>query len=337
MLDSFEITNIQNENFKSNVKLNDELYFNYDKTEHIHRATLDGKEIICYGYCFDVRNPEERTIDTLNTLVRNSDEFKTNFRFLNGHYILLFNFDSTWKMITDAVSMTPVYVDVENRKVLVEDFEGSNSINGFNILNLNEFSFERIDIQTNRLTNENLERKILDLVSVQYNYFANKSITLNFRRNNMNKALISILYPVLNNQTLNLRESDSLTHKVGSWLARDFKMNVIDETSDPITDYMANVHLLGFNSFINKELPLTESEYQEFENEMGIKESYPNRVKAEFNLLNNLNYRNERKPFLMYDPFNVVEIQAVIYNFIHDKKFRPLNRIIKILYPSIDF
>lgn len=337
MLNSFEISNIQNEEYKTNVKLNDDLYFNCSREDLINEVSLGDKKLICYGYCFDVRKPESNTADTLKHLINRSENFLTDIRFLNGHYILLFNFEGEWKMITDAVGMTPVYIDRENKKVLVEDFEGSLNINGFNILSLEDYTTERLSVKTSLLSNENLERKILNLVSEQYKYFEDESLTINFRRNNMNKALIAILSPVLKNQTLNLRENDNLTQKVGSWISRDFKMNVIDENTEPTALYMANVHLMNFNSFLDKDLESTEEEINEFESEFGLEDTSSNKTKVEYNLLHNLNYRNERKPYLMYDPFNVVEIQSFIYNYIKDSKFNPLNRIIKLLHPSIDF
>src|SRR5699024_6943603 len=57
----------------------------------------------------------------------------------------------------------------------------------------------------------------------------------------------------------------------------------------------------------------------------------------EYNLLNKLNYRNEPKPQLMYDPFNVMAIQEIIYRFSDGSNFDPLKRIVKILHPAIDF
>jgi len=116
MLNSFEISNIQNEEYKTNVKLNDDLYFNCSREDLINEVSLGDKELICYGYCFDVRKPESNTADTLKHLINRSENFLTDIRFLNGHYILLFNFEGEWKMITDAVGMTPVYIDRENKK-----------------------------------------------------------------------------------------------------------------------------------------------------------------------------------------------------------------------------
>lgn len=337
MLNSFEINNISNQTFQTNVELTEDLYLNCDNEDLINKVTLEDKTLICYGYCFDVRNPEVNISATLEYLVQNTEDFLTNIRFLNGHFILVYNFEGTWKMITDAVSMTPVYIDQKNKKVVVEEFEGAISINGFNVLNLDDYTIERLNIDISLLSNENLERKILNLVAEQYKYFEDKSFTLNFRRNNMNKALIAILHPSLRNQTLNLRENDSLTQKVGSWITRDYQMNVIDETSEPTTKYMANVHLMNYDYFLEKDVEITDEEKVEFKDTMGLEESNSNQTKPEHNMLNNLNYRNERKPFLMYDPFNVVEIQAFIYNYLKNEKFKPLARIIKILNPSIDF
>src|SRR5699024_6233679 len=50
-----------------------------------------------------------------------------------------------------------------------------------------------------------------------------------------------------------------------------------------------------------------------------------------------LNYRNDPKPQLIYDPFNVIAIQEIIYRFSDSSSFDPLTRIVKILHPAIDF
>src|SRR5699024_680112 len=57
----------------------------------------------------------------------------------------------------------------------------------------------------------------------------------------------------------------------------------------------------------------------------------------EYNLQNMLRYRQEEKPQLIFDPFNVRIIQEWIYNYNDNKTFNPLNRIVKILHPTIDF
>src|SRR5699024_1897953 len=46
---------------------------------------------------------------------------------------------------------------------------------------------------------------------------------------------------------------------------------------------------------------------------------------------------NDPKPQLIYDPFNVIAIQEIIYRFSDSSSFDPLTRIVKILHPAIDF
>src|SRR5699024_3480901 len=105
---------------------------------------------------------------------------------------LLFNQDGEWKMITDAVSITPVYFDAVKALVTVHDTGELPTLNGTSILNLQNFTLSRLDMAVNKLSDERIEGTILDLVSNQYKYFLGKDLTLNFRRNKMNKAIISI-------------------------------------------------------------------------------------------------------------------------------------------------
>src|SRR5699024_8316581 len=149
--------------------------------------------------------------------------------------ILLYNLDGEWKLITDAVSITPVYFDAVKALVTVDNTDELPTLNGASILDLQNFTLSRIDITFNKLSDERIERTILDLVSNQYKYFLGKDLTLNFRRNKMNKAIISILRPVLMNQTLNLRENDDTTLKIGSWIAHEYKMELLAENEQPST------------------------------------------------------------------------------------------------------
>src|SRR5699024_8517375 len=219
-----------------------------------------------YGYCFDVRNPETDITATLNTLLNDQNNILENIKYLNGHFILLLNLDGNWKLITDAVSITPVYFDAVKALVTVDDTKELPTLNGASILNLQNFTLSRIDLAVNKLSDERIERTILDLVSNQYKYFLSKDLTLNFRRNNMNKAIISILRPVLINQTLNLRETDDTTLKIGNGIAREYKMELLAENEQPSTIYLANTHLMDYKFYMKKNSELADDELDEFNN-----------------------------------------------------------------------
>lgn len=337
MLNSFEISHGVNDDYSYNYKLSDDLVISYNHEDIFNSVSKNDGTIISYGYCFDVRNPETDITATLNTLLNNQSNILENIKYLNGHFILLFNLDGSWKLITDAVSITPVYFDAVKELVTVDDTGELPTLNGVSILNLQNFTLSRIDMAVNKLSDERIERTILDLVSNQYKYFLGKDLTLNFRRNKMNKAIISILRPVLINQRLNLRENDDTTLKIGNWIAREYKMELLAENEQPSTTYLANTHLMDYKFYMkNNELP--EDELDEFNNLYNLDSEFLKaRSGIEYNLLNKLNYRNELKPQLIYDPFNVMAIQEIIYRFSDASNFDPLTRVVKILHPAIDF
>lgn len=338
MLNSFEISHGVNDEYSYNYKLSDDLVISYNHEDIFNSISKNDGTIISYGYCFDVRNPETDITATLSTLLNNQNNILENIKYLNGHFILLFNLYGEWKMITDAVSITPVYFDATKTMVTVNNSDDLPTLNGTSVLDLQDFTISRMDMAVNKLSNERIERTILDLVSNQYKYFLDKDLTLNFRRNKMNKAIISILRPALINQSLNLRENDDITLRIGNWLAREYKMNVLAEDTEPSTAYLCNTHLMSYSLYMKKDLELADSELENFNNLYNLNDEFLKaRSGIEYNLLNNLNYRNEQKPQLIYDPFNVVELQEIIYGFSDASSFNPLTRIVKVLHPAIDF
>src|SRR5699024_7671529 len=153
-----------------------------------------------------------------------------------------------------------------------------------------------------------------------------------------NKAIISILRPVLINQTLNLRETDDTTLKIGNGIAREYKMELLAENEQPSTIYLANTHLMDYKFYMKKNSELADDELDEFNNLYNLDSEFLKaRSGIEYNLFNKLNYRNELKPQLIYDPFNVMAIQEIIYRFSDASNFDPLTRVVKILHPAIDF
>lgn len=338
MLNSFEISHEVNDDYSYNYKLSDDLVISYNHEDIFNSVSKNDGTIISYGYCFDVRNPETDIKDTLNTLLNNQHNILENIKYFNGHFILLFNLDGSWKLITDAVSVTPVYFDAVKALVTVDDTDELPTLNGASILDLQNFTLSRIDLDVNKLSDERIERTILDLVSNQYKYFLGKDLTLNFRRNKMNKALISILRPMLMDKSLNLRENDDTTLKIGNLIAREYKMDLLNEETEPSTTYLANTHLMDYKFYMKKNNELADDELDNFNNLYNlISDFLKARSGIEYNLFNNLNYRNEQKSQLIYDPFNVIAIQEIIYGFSDASSFDPLTRIVKILHPAIDF
>ncbi|WP_411843710.1 hypothetical protein [Salinicoccus sp. HZC-1] len=338
MLNSFEISQTTNENYTYSYQFKDDLVFNYQHEDIFNIVSKGDLTIACYGYCFDVREPRKTTSATLNDLVTDND-FTEDIKYLNGHFILVYNISSEWKLLTDAVSITPVYIDFENKRAGSSPTEDKMHSLSSNIeLNLNDFTCTRIESPTNKLSDERIERIILDAVAHQYKYFEDKSLTVNFRRNRMNKALISILYPALQGTNLNLRQDDDISIKIGKWLARDYKMNLSGQNEETSSDYICNVHLMDYKAYENTDIDLNETELKQFaENNLLENEESSKRNIVEYNLQSNLKYRQEYKPQLIFDPFNVRIIQDWIYSYSDIKVFNPLNRIVKILHPTIDF
>lgn len=338
MLNSFQISHEVNNQYSCNYKLKDDLVISYDHEDIFNRVIKNNGTIISYGYCFDVRNPNQNMKETLSNLLNNPSEILEDIKYLNGHFVLMFKTDNSWKLITDAAGMTPVYFDAAEKIVTVHNTDTLPTLNGLSILDLEDFTLSRTNITDKRLADERIERTVLDLVSNQYKYFLGKDLTLHFRRNRMNKAIISILRPVLMNQTLNLRENDELTARVGNWMAREYKMNILEEDKESSSTYLANTHLMNYGFYMRKDTDLADEELENFKNLYNLTdENLEERSSIEYNLLHKLNYRNDQKPQLIYDPFNVLAIQEIIYNFNDAAVFNPLTRIIKIMHPSIDF
>lgn len=338
MLNSFEISQSINEVYTYSYKFKDDLIINYQHEEIFYIATKEEHTIACYGYCFDIRNPQNETSITLNELLEEGN-LKDDIKYLNGHFILIYNTAGKWKLLTDAVSITPIYIDMEHKEVsTASKGENSLSLNSNIEINLNDYSISRLEKPKNKLTDERIERIILDAVTNQYKYFEDKDLTINFRRNKMNKALISILYPSLRGKELNLRQDDEISMKVGKWLVRDYKMHLLEQEEKSSSNYICNVHLMNYQTYRNNDINLSEEELEQFKKENLLEDKETTKWSAlEYNLKNNLKYRQEDKPELIYDPFNVRIIQEWIYRYNDIKTFDPLNRIIKVLHPTIDF
>src|SRR5699024_9348350 len=122
-----------------------------------------------------------------------------------------------------------------------------------------------------------------------------------------------------------------------NWITREYKMDLLNEDMEPSTTYLANTHLMDYKFYMKKN-ELSEDELDEFNNLYNLDSEFlKGRSDIEYNLLNKLNYRNDPKPQLIYDPFNVIAIQEIIYRFSDSSSFDPLTRIVKILHPAIDF
>lgn len=338
MLNSFEVSQNTNEDYAYSYQFEENLIINYQHEDIFSIVSQDGMTIACYGYCFDVREPKNTTLATLDDLLEQNN-FEEDIKYLNGHYILLYNISGEWQLSTDAVSITPIYVDFDKKIVFSSaEEEKATSLSGSTELNLDNFTLSWVEKPTNKLTDERIERIILDAVINQYKYFEDKSLTVNFRRNRMNKALISILYPALREKDLNLRQVDEISLKVGKWLARDYKMNLLEQNESPSSDFICNVHLMDYRAYNKIEDELDEENLNQFleDNRLEKDDSSKNYI-VEYKLQNKLKYRQEDKPQLIFDPFNVRIIQDLIYFYNDGKTFNPLNRIVKILHPTIDF
>src|SRR5699024_10137532 len=133
------------------------LTLNYQHEGIFNIASNEGSSIACYGYCFDVRDPQNSTADTLNALLAAGD-LQEDIRYINGHFILIYKTAGDWKLQTDAVSITPLYIDLKNRKVTTFSESGNETVLNSNIeLDLNAYSGERMERPNNKITDERIE------------------------------------------------------------------------------------------------------------------------------------------------------------------------------------
>src|SRR5699024_2568951 len=134
-----------------------------------------------------------------------------------------------------------------------------------------------------------------------------KSLTVNFRRNRMHKALISILHPSLRGKDLNLRQEDDISLKVGKWLARDYKMNLLEQDEEPSSDYICNVHLMDYKAYGNADIALNEEDLNQFFEDNQLNDGRSEEHTSEFQSRLDIVFRLllEIKKFISIRNFNI--------------------------------
>lgn len=244
MLNSFEISKIANEKYDNTLSLSENLMFGYANEKLFNKVEQDDRAIFCYGYCLDVRNPKTEVSETLNDLLSDPDNFEKNLKYLNGHFVLVFNVNGSWSLLTDAMSFTQVYYDSVNSIVTTHKSTNSAVLDGHSILNLNDFTINNIEVSNRPVDEVDINRIVIESVKNQYNYFIDKDFSLNFRRDELSKSIIAILHPVLFGKTLILKSDDDVTNSIGSQLANEYKMNLDYNDNHEVT-YLAKAYLLA--------------------------------------------------------------------------------------------
>ncbi|HJE19783.1 MAG TPA: hypothetical protein K8V35_05475 [Aliicoccus persicus] len=337
MLTQFEINTQDTQRFKFRKQLNDNLIVHYENEDIMYELKTDDKHMLLYGYAFDVRNPETDINKTLENLFH-SQNFRQDLHYLNGQFYFIYKLENEYFFCSDAVCISPVYIDPSNKQLTAQSNDTFKKYNSQLRLNLNTFEYERIPEPHNRLKNVRTERIILDLVKDQYKYFEDKSLAINFRANNMNKALISILSPILRGNELYVRDDTELNKKVANSMVNEFHMNLVEHTEKISATYLTNTHLMDFKKFLNDDLDLTEEKSTEYIETYLLNDSSRRSLVVEYHLLNALRYHEDaKKDQFVYDPFNVRMIQNRIYKHDNKDSFDPISRIIKILKPMLNY
>lgn len=310
------------------------LYFNDEK--YLTEVEINNKKIFCYGYCFDVRDPELTTKKTLENLISN-ENFNQDLTYLNGQYVIMYCKDEDEILLAiDASSLVPVYVYNNFSIITTEqiELEDSKIFNPNYMVNLNEKSICRIKANYDFYDKD----YILSLVKNQYKYFYNKNILLNFKSNKYMKALISIMKPVLYGNYMMIDEPEKNSElNFGNEIAKDFSMELIDEIKIPEIEniiYLRN-QLLDFTHFIkdDTEIKLDNfimgDDYHELPSPLKI---------AELNMLNRKREQSKElnKKGMLFDPFNSHSIYQ--YLIMHSGIEKDItNTITESLLPSINY
>lgn len=328
----FIISNSKDKKLSYSIDLDNDYSLQYSNENYLSDITHENKRLICFGYVFDIRNPEESTEKTLTNLLV-EDTYTSDCAYLNGQYILILIKDERILITADATSLVPVYINqnlneisnIPNNNTQYKIFN-SNLI--FNIINK---SRERISFN---LECDNVNDEIITYVKNQHRYFYNKNIHLEFKSNNFMKTLISIMKPVLYNNVISISDSNNTSTDMifAQSISKDFNMEFTDHEVEN-TFYLRN-QLFDFKFFMEKRNNQDESVLKDD----SFETLNDKRRTTESNILTRK--RNQSKELskkgLLYDPFNShVIIQTLLHN--DEIKNNLTNIITKELLPSINY
>lgn len=328
----FIISKDKDKELSHSIDLENDYSIHYSNEKYLSDISHENKRIICFGYAFDIRNPEDTTEKTLVNLLK-QDSNTNDFAYLNGQYILILMQDDKILITTDATSLTPVYISEKLNEItnIPNNKTNYKIFNSNLIFNLIDQSRERISFSSKF---DNVNNQIISYVKNQHRYFHDKKLHLEFKSNNFMKALISIMKPVLYNNVISVPENNNTsTDKIfAQSISKDFNLKFKDY-EDENTIYLRN-QLFDFKIFLENR----NNQYESILKDDSFETLNEKRKTTEFNILTRKRDQSKEltKKGLLYDPFNShVIIQTVLYDA--EVKNNIASIITNELLPSINY
>ncbi|QQD85676.1 hypothetical protein [Jeotgalicoccus sp. ATCC 8456] len=328
----------KNNRYNFSSQLNDEFILNYDNEEFFTEANTGSGRMICYGFCFDVRNPENSTEDTIKKILNNKN-FNETVGYLNGQFILFYiDKNNNLYSTIDATSLIPVYIDKKLSIISTDEIENFKIFNPNYILNLTNKSLQRITVAAD-LTDQALEDYVLSLLGNQYKYFSEQNLILNYKTNKYLKALVSVMKPKLYNNymvmdDLAVEEND---HYFAKSLSSDFSMKLV--AKEDIKE-LSRITFLR-NQLFDYEQFLKENDGYNNEDFL-LDESFSAQPKylqhVEINIISRKRAQSKvlTETGLLFDPFNVHAIYQTLFKN-KAKNSNIITSVTQTLLPSLNF
>lgn len=344
----YKISENKDEHFKYNYQIKENFYLNYRNKDYFWKVSNENEHLICFGYCFDVRNPKLSVEETLENML-DSQKFIQDINYLNGQFLLIHNNGGDFLLYNDASCLTPVYFSKDS-KVITNNYDSAYSMIPLNPnynLNLNTFTVERFNSLESYegIDVERLIEKFYSLLKSQYIFFKDKNLNILFQADNYHKAIFSILSPTLSNQNILVRKLDEKGHnkKFGEVFSKEFSMNYFDiQEGDEFPtvegqNFMARNNLSNFKALYNKKNANISNEILISTYDIRDKNTFL--FNYELNLIDNYNLSNKQysEIFLMYEPLNAREILNLFIEISKRQKFNANLYIIEQLKPSLNF
>lgn len=343
----YRISQSIDDDFTYHIEINDKVILNYESKNYVYTFEENDKRIMCYGYCFDIRNPNESVKETLITLLQNND-LEKDLNYLNGHFIIIYTVNNDSNLYTDASSITPVYFSKEDYSITNQTINNYIILNPNFKLNVTTLEIERFTSLSNyqNVSTEDLHTLMSSLLQNQFKYFKDKNLNIMFQADNFHKALFAILSPVLSEKNILVNKIDKkgFNSKFGETFAKEFYMNYYEiqdgEDEYPLsneTNILVRNNLSNYDAIYNKKSKEISNDYViDFYN---ISDDNKYIFNFEFNLINNyLKSNNKYKEyFLIYEPLNTRELLSVFVELNNREDFNSNLFAISEFKPSLNF
>lgn len=345
----FKISSEIDQSYGYNYKLKDQLIFNYSRQDYFHEYSNQTNTVICFGYCFDIRKPQENSEKTLEYLV-NADDFKETINYINGHYIIIKISDKEVTLYTDASLMTPVYFS-KKFGIVTNNYNSDLDLLNFNPnykLDLINFSIDRFYTLNNfrEIETEKLYDNFTNLLRNQFKYFIDRNLNILFQADNYHKAIFAVLGSGLAFKNIVVRRFDDkgLNTDFGKQFSKEFHLNYYEmqdgEEGFPLvqgSNYLARNNLSNFKAIYLKEN--TDIDDEKIIETYSINEENREHFNYEFNLIANYIKSNIElsKDFLLYEPLNARILLNIFIELNKREDFNANLFIIGELKPSLNF